>query len=101
MIYSVQQIKFEVLGYIKEFGANFGDWYIGISDRPHQALKDRHGVDEVRDIWLCKQAVSLRACQTIQRYFTSQLKVDGDQAGQGSSIYLFRKSEHTIPPSEA
>lgn len=103
MIYSVQQIKFEILGYIKEFGADFTQWYIGIAARPRAAMKERHGVDEAEDIWFCKQAVSFRACQTIHAYFTGTLKVDGavlyDPAEEGNCIYLFRKSGRTTPPS--
>lgn len=102
MIYSVQQIKFEILGYIKEFGADFTQWYIGIAARPRAAMKERHGVDEAQDIWFCKQAVSFRACQTIHSYFTGTLKVDGaalhDPAEEGNCIYLFRKSCRTLPP---
>ncbi len=101
MIYSVQQIKFEILGYIKEFGAEFGDWYIGIAARPRAAMKERHCVDEQQDIWFCKQAVSFRACQTIHSYFTRTLKVDGavlhDPVEEGNCIYLFRKSSGTRP----
>lgn len=101
MIYSVQQIKFEILGYIKEFGADFTQWYIGISARPRAAMLERHRVDEEQDIWFCKQAVSFRACQTIHAYFTGTLKVDGavlhDPAEDGNCIYLFRKSSRTIP----
>lgn len=101
MIYSVQQIKFEILGYIKEFGADFAEWYIGIAARPRAAMKERHGVDAEQDIWFCKQAVSFRACQTIHGYFTGTLKLDGapllDPAEDGNCIYLFRKSSRTIP----
>jgi hypothetical protein len=102
MIYSVQQIKFEILGYIKEFGADFPQWYIGISSRPKDAMRDRHSVDEVEDVWLCKQAVSLRACETIRSYFVDKLKVDctqnEDRLSDGNWIYLFRKSSRTRPP---
>lgn len=101
MIYSVQQIKFEILGYIKEFGADFTEWYIGIAARPRAAMKERHGVDEEQDIWFCKQAVSFRACQTIHGYFTGTLKLDGaaqrDTCDDGNCIYLFKKSSRTSP----
>lgn len=101
MIYSVQQIKFEILGYIKEFGADFPQWYIGIAVRPKDAMRERHGVDEVQDVWLCKQAVSCRACETIRSYFTDKLRVDGTTVGnapsEGNWIYLFRKSARTRP----
>ena len=100
MIYSVQQIKFEVLAYIKEFGADFQQWFIGIASHPKQALCE-HQVDENQDIWLCKRAISHRACQTIYDYFTETLKLDGSMGElgdpDGNYIYLFRKSGRTLP----
>jgi len=101
MILSVQQIKFEIYAYIKEFGADFREWYIGISDDPKAAMRNYHGIEETEDIWLYKQAVSYRACQTIHRYFTEQLKVQGEQptsADEGTNcIYLYKKSARTRP----
>lgn len=100
-IYSVQQIKFEILAYIKEFGAQFGDWYIGIAENPKQALFVDHKVDPEKDIWMYRQTVSFAACQTIQRYFIETLGTDGEPANSGMEqkdcIYLFRKSENTRP----
>jgi len=100
-IYSVQQIKFEVLAYIKEFGAQFGEWYVGIADDPKQALFEDHRVDPENGIWLYRQAVSFAACLTIQRYFTETLGTDGIPPETGTEqtdcIYLFRKSETTVP----
>lgn len=101
MILSVQQIKFEIYAYIKEFGADFREWYIGIADDPKAAMCSLHGVDETEDIWLYKQAVSFRACQTIHRYFTEHLKVHGAPPAnpdEGTNcIYLYKKSARTRP----
>jgi len=103
MIYSVQQIKFEVLSYIKECGTDFGAWYIGIASHPKTVMQDRHGVDVELDVWFCKQAMSFRACDTIRSYFVRTLGVDGErESGStegGNCIYLFRKSERTRPAS--
>jgi hypothetical protein len=101
MIYSVQQIKFEILGHIKEFGSNFNDWFVGISSDPNKALFEQHLVDKKKDIWLYKQAVSFAACKTIQTYFIMNLKTDGSPVLDGSEdtdcIYLFKKSKKTKP----
>ncbi len=101
MIYSVQQIKFEILGYIKVFGSDFSQWYIGIASRPKEVMWNRHGVDEIQDVWLCRQAVSYRACETIRSFFIDKLKVDGtpaaEEPSEGNWIYVFRKSPRTRP----
>ncbi len=101
MVHSVQQIKFEIFGYIKEFGSNFDDWFVGISSDPKKAMLEQHRVDEIEDIWLYKQAVSFAACRTIQKYFLEKLETDGVPVLEGNEdtdcIYLFKKSERTLP----
>ena len=58
-------------------------------------------LDEEKDIWLYKQAISFGACQTVQRYFLETLKTDGSPVLEGDEdtdcIYLFKKSERTLP----
>ena len=56
--YSVQQIKFEFISYVKEFGADFSAWSVGVAEDAPAALFREHGIDETRDIWLWKPAVS-------------------------------------------
>lgn len=101
MVYSVQQIKFEMISYIKEFGADFSQWYVGIANRPKEKMQHEHGVDENEDIWLYKQAVSFAACKTVQRYFIEKLQTDGKLVHEGNDdtdcIYLYRKSIRTRP----
>lgn len=100
-ILSVQQIKFEIMAHIKEFGSNFSDWYVGISDNPKEALFDRHKLDPTQDIWMYKQALSFTACRTVQRYFLNSLKTDGEpvEAGDDATdcVYLYKKSPRTVP----
>ncbi|MGD9714867.1 MAG: hypothetical protein AB7V46_22830, partial [Thermomicrobiales bacterium] len=101
MVYSVQQIKFEIYSYIKEFDSDFSKWYIGIASDPKAEMQQKHGVDLEKDIWLYKQAVSFPACRTIQRHFLEQLQVDGEPMLRGSEdtdcVYLYKKSERTTP----
>lgn len=101
MVLSVQQIKFEMFGYIKEFDAEFGAWYVGIASDPKLQMQAEHGVDLERDIWLYKQALSFAACRTVQRYFIEKLNTDGKLTLAGSEdqdcVYLYKKSERTRP----
>jgi|TARA_B110000438_G_scaffold303570_1_gene365701 hypothetical protein len=103
MIHSVQQIKFEIFKYIKEFGANFEDWVVGVSNDPKTEMFERHKVNDEKDIWLYKQAVSFSACRTVQKYFINNLKTDGILVLEGDEntdcIYLFKKSTTTFPRS--
>ena len=101
MVYSVQQIKYEILAYIKEFGGDFNDWYVGVSADPKKEMFHRHSVDEEDDIWLYKQALTFKACNTIQRYFLETLNTDGKPVTNGDEdtdcVFLYKKSTRTTP----
>jgi len=101
MVYSVQQIKYEILAYIKEFGGDFSDWYIGIAADPKKTMFEKHSVHQEHDIWLYKQALTFTACKTIQGYFLKILQIDGVSITDGNEdtdcVYLYKKSVRTIP----
>ncbi len=100
-IYSVQQIKFDILAYVKEFNSDFTGWYVGITEDPQKMLFETHGLDRDKDIWLYKQAVSFAACRTVQRFYIENRKMDGHLAQNGSvdtdCVYLYHKSERSTP----
>lgn len=100
-VYSVQQIKYEFLLYMKGLGGGFGDWYVGAAADPEAALFERHGVRSDVDPWIYKPALTNRATITIVRYFVEVLHADGqvpDIADEGATIaFLFRKSAATRP----
>lgn len=101
MIYSVQQIKYEILAYIKEFGGDFHDWYVGVAADPKNEMFHQHKVNEQDDIWLYKQALTFKACNTIQQYFLVKLNTDGVPVTSGTEdtdcVYLYKKSDKTTP----
>ena len=101
MVYSVQQIKYEMLAYIKEFGGEFGDYYVGIAADPKAELFKRHGVHRKKDPWLYKQTLTFLAARTVQRYFLEQLGTDGEPVLRGDEdtdcVYIYKKGERTKP----
>jgi hypothetical protein len=101
MVYSVQQIKYEILAYMKEFGGDFADYYVGIAADPQKALFERHGVDKEKDPWLYKQALTFAAARTVQKYFLGRLHADGEPVQEGDAdtdcVYVYKKSENTRP----
>ncbi len=101
MVFSVQQIKYELLAYIKEFGGDFSDYYVGVTADPKKALFIDHKVDKEHDPWLYKQALTFQAARTVQNYFLDRLGADGKLRLQGNDdtdcIYVYKKSEHTKP----
>ena len=101
MVFSVQQIKHEILAYIKEFGGEFGDYYVGVSADPMDALLTMHKIDKDKDPWLYKQALTHRAARTVQSYFLERLKADGTPVMDGDEtidcVYIYKKSAGTNP----
>ena len=101
MVYSVQQIKYEILAYMKEFGGDFSEYYVGISNDPENALFKSHQVDRGKDPWLYKQALTHQAARTAQDYFLSRLKSDGEAIVGGNEdwdcVYVYKKSQRTAP----
>lgn len=99
MVFSVQQVKYEFLAYIKEFDQAFSSWCVGISDAPKQALFEQHGVRADEDPWLYKQLLTHRAARTVYDYFVEHLKTAGVQPPNDSDdfdcVYLFRIAPHT------
>lgn len=69
MMLSVQQIKFEILAYIREFDPVFGHWTVGASGDPKADMERLHGIDMDNDPWIFKQALTGIAARNICRYF--------------------------------
>ena len=101
MVYSIQQIKYEILAYIKEFGGDFSDYYVGVTHDPENALFKNHRVDRKKDPWLYKQALTFQAARTAQDYFLRRLKADGEAVMDGDEdtdcVYVYKKSKSTAP----
>lgn len=93
MVFSPQQIKFEFLSYIKEFGGRPEDWRVGCAGDAQKAMFEQEGVDRERDIWLWKPALSPAAARIVFRYLTEQLRVPcAESSAHGASIFLFKRT---------
>jgi hypothetical protein len=99
MVFSVQQVKYEFLAYIKEFDPTFSNWYVGLADQPRQALFERHGVRDAEDPWLYKQRLTNRAARTVQQYFIEHRETAGapsmEQSEDVDCVYLYKVAAHT------
>jgi hypothetical protein len=95
MAYSVQQIKFEIYRYIKEYDSDFNNWYIGISENPKKTINIDHNIDLENGIWLYKQALTFTACKTIQKYFIQNLNMAGELVEFGNEnmdcVFIYKK----------
>lgn len=73
MHFSVQQIKFEFLSYIKEFGGSGPDWATGLAGKACAAdIARGAGVELDRLIWICKPALSSRAAALVHDHMVAR-----------------------------
>lgn len=93
MAYSVQQIKFELISYVKEFGADFTQWSIGVAVDAPKALFEINKVDDAQDMWLWKPAVTNAAALMIRTWMTERQRasaVAGDD-DSGACVFMFKR----------
>jgi len=99
--YSVQQIKFEFLSYIKEFGGNGSEWTIGLLNEAEQAkIASSDGSETADLIWICKPALSANAARLVAEYFVTRFgtqKADGFVASPDKNwvhMFIERNTAH-------
>ncbi len=95
--YSVKQIKFEFLSYIKEFGGKGDDWIIGRANCLEDVMSGHEWAGLRQEaIWICKPALSGRAAQIVIDHMVTRHQVGTLAAGatmtDGNWIYLYRHS---------
>ena len=96
MVFSPQQIKFEFLSYIKEFGGRPEEWHVGCAGDAKDALFVQERVDREQDIWLWKPALSPAAARIVYRYLTEQLRVQSASADTGAHIFLYKRTAKVL-----
>ncbi len=101
-MYSVQQIKFECLAYIKEYGGDPAAWVVLASEAPTPASFARWGVDHDRDIWMCKPALSLKAALNVVGFLRDRMCVaapsDNAASPDARFVLLYRKQARPGAP---
>ncbi len=102
-MYSVQQIKFECLAYIKEYGGDPAAWFALASEAPTPASFARWGVDQDRDIWMCKPALSVKAALNVVGFLRDRMGVAAPSHDAATPdarfVLLYRKQVSPGPPA--
>lgn len=97
MKYSVQQIKYELLAYMKSLGPDFKSWAVGISDDPCNDMRSIPGADPDTQPWIFKPAVSQIAARNIRNYFTGQLAcLPVTLRDEGSLVFAIRLTDSSL-----
>lgn len=93
MRYSVQQIKFELLSYIKEFGGDAVRWHIGTTDDAPKEMFETQRVDPATDIWLWKPALTPTAADLVASWMIDRCtatRVETDIPGH--CVFLYQRT---------
>ncbi|MHB8885500.1 MAG: hypothetical protein ACYC5H_10575 [Methylovirgula sp.] len=91
-MYSIQQIKFDLLSYIKEFGGDGSEWQVGTAADAPKALFEILEVDPVDDIWLWKPALTCAAAKMIASWIIERHKASPiSDVDSGNCVFLFRR----------
>lgn len=104
MIYSVQQIKYDIMACVKEIDGRFDAWTIGLAADPKAALRAQ-GVDLDADCWMYRQALSRKACLTVQTWFVDRLGVRRAERDPDSEdvdcVFVYRRGAVGAPDDAA
>jgi hypothetical protein len=92
-VYSVQQLTFDCLSYLKEFQADDAVWHVGAvgSDNPADACEP-----EAYDVWIHRPALSTKAATTVANLLIARFRVlpINSDVQLGRFVFLGRQSLH-------
>ena len=103
--YSVQQIKFELLSYLKEFGTHGPDWTIAVVAGPDDGLiKDITLNQNEDEIWICKPTLSAKAASIIAQHMVSRFDLNllksssgsEDQSTEKNWVMMYRGAKQNV-----
>ena len=92
----VTDIKF----YIAQQDGRYPDWYVGVSKDAKGKMFNGHKVDEKKDLWIYRQAVTSDVAREVEDHFMNMLGTDGSTGPSHDTadmVYVFKKNEHTEP----
>jgi hypothetical protein len=95
-----QNIIDEIKTHIQRCGADYGTWYVGISNSVNDRLFDTHGVKKKQDAWIYRKASSSQIAREIEEHFVNNLGTDGGGGGGDISsnvVYAYKKTSYTNP----
>ncbi|WP_222184140.1 hypothetical protein [Geminicoccus harenae] len=93
--YSVSQIQFDCLSYIKEFGARPEEWLVGTAEAPEPFLEVHGGAGGLAVPWLAKPALTPKAAQAVaaglHRRYGVALAAPPPDGPRGRYVCLLRR----------
>lgn len=84
--------------YMKKFGGDYPDWYIGITKDLDESLFEFHKVEE-NGVWISFGADTEEVAKKVEKYFLDK-KTDGNPSPlveNARIVYVYKKNGKTTP----
>lgn len=86
--------------HIAKNGGGWADWFVGVSDKPKEALFSRHGLRQTGDAWIARRAIDDLQAAEVEEFFRTVRKTVG-RPGRTTLdhvfVYAYRRKPHTKP----
>ncbi len=87
----------EIVKFVNEHGANYREWYVGISKEPEKDLFKKHNVQKNGDLWMYDLATDLNNAKQVEEKLV-MMGFDGASMPSDSKavgVYIYKKRGHT------
>lgn len=94
-----QQIFDFIIGHIRNNGADYSNWYVGIAEDARQRLFTDHNVSEELGFWAFIPASSSEDARIVEKYIIDNYKTKGDTGGGSDKtkyVYTYKIANYTV-----
>lgn len=95
-----EQIIHEIEQHVKANGGNFGEWCVGVTDKPKHALFARHKLRPSGDAWIARKAKDDLQASDVEEFFRTVLRTRGTGGSNSLDhvfVYAYRMKPYTRP----
>lgn len=94
---SKQEIRDDIINYIKDRGGVYNTWYVGIATDVKQRLFGDHNVSREHDFWIYRNALSESDAREIEKFIIDTYKTKGGTGGGDHPkwVYAYKITDST------
>ena len=95
----INEVLQRIDNYIRQFGGQYKDWYVGVTSDQHKRLFIEHGVQKEGDYWISIPCSTEQEARSVERCFLEKGCDGGPGGGDMSTriVYAYAKGSHTNP----
>ena len=96
---SEEEIKEDIMDFIRREGGAYSDWYVGISEDLERRLFKEHNVRKENG-YITRLAYNSEVARRVEDYFVNTIGTDGETGGgdvDANGVYAYKKRSYTDP----